>query len=85
MDVKQAVQQASKYLPEIFETAAGRELRLEGVEKSEDERFWSVTFSYPTRTKQEESEYFRDFKTIRLRDVDGEFVGARNGMVLSGV
>ena len=79
------MQQASRYLPEIFETAAGHELRLEGVEKSDDDRFWSVTFSYSTKTLSEGNEFFRDFKTIRLRDADGEFVGARDGMVLSGV
>ena len=84
MDVKEAVQRASKYLPEVFDAAQGRELRLEGVEKSDDERFWNVTFSYATRTRLEESDFFRDFKTVRLRDADGEFMGARNGMVLSG-
>ena len=59
MQVKEAVQRASKYLPEVFETSADKELRLEGVEKSDDGRFWKVTFSYtPSNSTDMEFEEF---------------------------
>ena len=81
MQVKEAVQAASKYLPEVFDTAAGRELRLEGVERTDDGRFWSVTFSYPNGDEGLAA-LARSYKTVKLRDHNGEFIGARNGMVL---
>jgi hypothetical protein len=81
MQVKEAVQKASKYLPEVFDSAAGKELRLEGVEKSEDGRFWKITFSYPKRVQIVES-IDRDYKTVKLKDSDGELVGAQSGVLL---
>ena len=81
MQVKEAVQKASEYLPEVFETAADKELLLEGVEKTEDSRFWTVAFSY--RAGDEGLAMLsRAYKTIKLRDSNGEFVGARNGVIL---
>ena len=83
MQVKEAVEQASKYLPEIFDSAAGRELRLEGVEKTDDGRFWKVTFSYDTTNPTNLLRGLRDYKTVKLRDTDGEFMGAQNGNLLA--
>ena len=76
--VKEAVQKAQHYLPEIFEGAAGKDLLLEGVELTDDAKFWTVTFSYGPVLD-------RDFKTVKLRADDGEFVGARNGLASTGL
>jgi len=84
MQIKEAVQQASKYLPEVFTSAADRELRLEGVEKSDDSRYWMITFSYAP-DDQKTGEFGRDYKTVKLRDSDGELIGARNGMLLGAM
>ncbi len=81
MQIKEAVQQASKYLPDVFDSATGRELRLEGIEKTEDSKFWTVAFSYSLGDKGFES-LSRDYKTVKLRDSDGELIGARNGVLL---
>jgi hypothetical protein len=81
MKVKEAVQQASRYLPDVFASAAGRELQLEGVEKTDDSRFWTITFSYTTGDSGLAA-ISRDYKTVKLRDSDGELMGARNGMLL---
>jgi hypothetical protein len=82
MQVKEAVDKASLYLPEIFDSARGKELRLEGVEKTEDGRFWKVTLSYDP---QEGAllHGIREYKTVKLRDDSGEFIGAQNGVLLA--
>jgi hypothetical protein len=80
VQVKEAVQRAKQYLPEIFESAAGRELNLEGVELTNDSKFWTVTFSY---TPPRERFAGRDYKTVKLRADDGEFFGARDGLTYS--
>ncbi len=79
--VKEAVQRAEKYLPDVFESASGKEMRLEGVELTDDSKFWSVTFSYEEDTNG--NKFGRDYKTVRLRAEDGEFFGARNGYLIS--
>jgi hypothetical protein len=81
MQIKEAVQQASKYLPDVFDSAAGRELRLEGIEKTEDSRFWTVAFSYALGDSGFEA-MSRDYKTVKLRDSNGELIGVRNGVLL---
>jgi hypothetical protein len=82
MQVKDAVQKASKYLPEIFDSATGKDLLLEGVEKSDDGRFWKVTFSYYPKEDQSPLLQLRVYKTVKLRDNNGEFMGAQNGKLL---
>ncbi len=87
MQVKEAVDKASQYLPEIFDSAKGKELRLEGVEKSDDGRFWKVTFSYSGDSHDAEGRTILmgrmlEYKTVKLRDDGGEFVGAQNGVLL---
>jgi hypothetical protein len=84
MQIKEAVQQASKYIPDVFEAAAGRDLRLEGVEKTDDSRFWKITFSYTLGDSGVEA-LSRDYKTVKLRDSDGELMGVQNGMLLSNI
>ena len=46
VQVKEAVRKAKSYLPEVFESAEGQDVRLEGVELTDDSRFCTVTFSY---------------------------------------
>jgi hypothetical protein len=84
MQIKEAVQQASKHLQDVFETTAGRDLQLEGVEKTDDSRFWKVTFSY-TLGDSGLASLSRDYKTVKLRDSDGELMGVQNGMLLSSM
>lgn len=78
MQVKEVVQKAKQYLPEVFESAAGQELRLEGVEKTGDGAAWKITFSF-------REDLGRDYKTVLLRNSDGEFLGARNGVLLDQI
>jgi hypothetical protein len=47
MQVKEAVEKASGHLAEVFPDSSGCVLRLEGAEKTDDEKYWFVTFSYP--------------------------------------
>jgi len=75
--VKEAVQRAQAYLPEVFQTSAAEDLRLEAVELSDDSRFWTVTFSY-RQPGGLLGRIDRDYKTVKLRAEDGEFIGARN-------
>jgi len=87
MQVKEAVEKASTYLPEIFDSAQGKELRLEGVEKSDDGLFWKVTFSYSGDSFDAEGRTtvmgrMREYKTVKLRNDSGEFIGAQNGVLL---
>ena len=82
MQVKEAVEKASTYLPEIFDSAQGKELRLEGVEKTDDGLFWKVTFSYDPETRMSLLQGLREYKTVKLRDDSGDFVGAQNGVLL---
>jgi len=84
MHVKDAVQKASDYLPEIFADARGQELRLEGVEKTDGGKFWAVAFSY-IPTAAERGELSRDYKTVKIADTGGEFIGARNGVLLGAM
>ncbi len=82
VQVKEAVQRAQGYLPDIFESAEGKEMRLEGVELSDDMKFWIITFSYmPSFTGVTGG--LREYKTVKLRAEDGEFFGARNGFLSS--
>jgi hypothetical protein len=86
VQVREAVQRAQTYLPDIFPTAEGQDVRLEGVELSDDTRFWTVTFSYPQRGLSGALQMgAREYKTVKLRAEDGEFFGARNGLSSSGL
>ena len=86
VQVREAVQKAQRYLPDVFPTAKGTEMRLEGVELSDDAKFWIVTFSYvPTGSVAAVIANIREYKTVKLRAVDGKFYGARNGLSSSGL
>ena len=84
VQLSEAVKKAQTYRPDIFPTAEGKEMRLEGVELSDDSKFWTITFSY------DESggllgRIGREYKTVKLRAEDGEFFGARNGFSSSSL
>jgi hypothetical protein len=85
LNVKEAVRKAQTYLPEVFESAAGASLQLEGVELSEDSKFWLITFSYYPKDALVDSEgtllSSRQYKTIKLDAMKGELLGARNAFV----
>ncbi len=81
LQVKEAVQKAQTYVPEVFESADGNDLLLEGVELSDDSKFWKITFSYHSKLPNEVFHNLREYKTIKLRAEDGEFFGARNGLL----
>ena len=80
MRVKEVVLAAQQGLLEVFPEADGCALRLEGVEKSDDSRFWQVTFSYVGPDESPLLPY-RAYRTVKLRNEDGEFMGARNGFL----
>jgi len=80
MRVGEAVLAARAGLSEVFPDAQDKELLLEGVEKSDDGRFWQVTFSYSTVSGGQDP-LARSYKTVKLRDEDGELMGARNGFL----
>lgn len=46
IDVKAAVAKAMAYLGELYDTSKFREILLEEVEKSPDDKFWLVTLGY---------------------------------------
>ncbi len=79
VQVKEAVQRAQAYLPQVFHSAEGQDLRLEGVELTEDAKFWTVTLSYlnPSGPDGLLDPFRRDYKTVKLSADDGQFYGAR--------
>ena len=85
VQLREAVQKAQTYLPDIFPTAEGKEMRLEGVELSDDSKFWIVTFSYDPTRPVDIVRSQREYKTVKLRAEDGEFFGARNGFSSSSL
>jgi hypothetical protein len=80
--VKEAVRKAQAYLPDIFQSAEGQDLRLEGVELSDDSRFWTIIFSY-SEPGGLLGRIGREYKSVKLSAEDGEFRGARNGFANS--
>jgi len=84
VQVREAVKKAQSYVPDIFQSAEGQELLLEGVELSDDSRFWTITFSY-AEPGGLLGRIGREYKTVKLRAEDGEFFGARNGVPANSV
>ncbi|MDQ2925159.1 MAG: hypothetical protein M3R43_06335 [Acidobacteriota bacterium] len=75
IDVKQAIQKAEQFLPEIFPVPKDVDLLLEGVELTDGGDVWTITLSF------KEGTFGRAYRTVRIRGTDGQFVGARNGML----
>lgn len=70
LELRQAVSDSKKYLVDVFEESHLSEVTLEGVELSEDMKFWLVTFSYWVST-------LKKYKTVKLRADDGIVLGIR--------
>jgi hypothetical protein len=85
VQVKEAVQKAKAYLPQVFDSVDGRNVRLEGIELTDDAKFWTVTFSYPEPSVVGALSGLREYKTVKLRAEDGEFFGAKNGLSSAGL
>ncbi len=79
VQVGEAVQKSKIYLEEVFPDAKDQNLQLEGVELSDDGKFWYVTFSYGYHGP------FRSYKTVKVSAASGKFFGARNGVSSKGL
>jgi hypothetical protein len=73
ISVKEAVKQAETLLREVFPVPD--EALLEGIELTDGHKIWSVTFSYWSGFEG------KVYRTVRLNADNGEFIGARNGML----
>jgi hypothetical protein len=80
MQIREAVSAAQTGLVEVFPATRDKELRLEAIEKTDDDRYWQVTFSYSTSADPSDP-LSRVYKTVKLRDHDGELMGARTGFL----
>ena len=49
VDAKQAVKMAMEYLNEIYDTKEFKDVMLDEVELSEDNRYWNVTIGFARR------------------------------------
>ncbi len=90
VQVTEAIQKSKTYLGDVFPSAKGQDLLLEGVELSDDGKFWYVTFSYSAPESEKNNDDFgapryQTFKTIKVRSEDGQFFGARNGLSSIGL
>jgi hypothetical protein len=90
VQVGEAVQRSKVYLGEVFPSAKDQELQLEGVELSDDEKFWYVTFSYLAPVEEKDASSFSaprfpTYRTVKLSSEDGQFFGARNGVSSKGL
>lgn len=87
VQLKEAVQQSKSYLSEIFPINYVKDFQLEGVELSDDEKYWQVTFSYwgaeePSPEKLNfETPLFKTYKTVKVRASDGVLFGVKNGLL----
>ena len=71
VQLQQAVTDSKKFLFEVFDEVHGLGVILEGVELTEDMKFWLVTFSYWIGTNKR-------YKTVKLRAEDGVPLGIKN-------
>jgi len=70
LELQQAVSDSRKHLVEVFEEARSNGVTLEGVELSEDMKFWLLTFSFWMGS-------LKKYKTVKLRADDGIVLGIR--------
>jgi len=84
MPLKEAVQKSKTYLSEVFPISFVQDFQLEGVELSDDERYWEVTFSYWSRESSQADKVdfsnplYKTYKTVKLRASDGLLFGVKN-------
>jgi len=72
--VKEAVAKARNYLADLMQVPTDH-LLLEEVEPSNDDQFWTVTFSYapPAGSSLQETLRGKVFKTVTIDAVTGDF------------
>lgn len=78
LEMEQAIDKARQVLPRAYPESTSQELRLEAVEKTDNEQFWHVTFSYPS-VNWTPIQHVREYRTVKLKADDGELMGVRNG------
>jgi len=91
VQLKDAVSRARAYLTDFFSMNSVKELQLEGVELSEDEKYWLVTFSYFGPEELSDAEpsfgkpFYKTYKSVKIKASDGSLVGLKNGLLSTGV
>lgn len=76
--VTQAVEKATHYFLQLFPKYSN-DMRLEEVEKTEDDQYWLVTLGYATAPPNSVAGLFagREYKVVKLRASDGEPVSVK--------
>lgn len=77
IDVKSAVGIAAKFLKEMYPEEQSKDLRLEEVGLSDDEKLWLITLSFIRTTSSSELEsvlgaFKREFKRIEVEAETGK-------------
>lgn len=91
LDVKAAVRIAFQYVADLFPKSQVHDLRLEEVEKSEDDQFWLVTVGFSTPFVEDTTDPLQSMRRLasplaaqRLRrDYKQLKINARDGSVVS--
>ena len=84
IDATEAASKAREYFDRVFEGAHPREILLEEIELSEDEKFWMVTFGFdwnPTSGTASIGPGDRKFKILRLAASSGTLISMKNTMM----
>ena len=78
LNVKEAVKQAKAYVADLFADEGITNLGLKGVEHDDGAKTWKITlgFTRPLQSPFGERGFVggRTYKTVRLRDTDGEVI-----------
>jgi len=78
IDFKAAIKKAIEFLDAVHANQNLRDVRLEEIELSEDDRFWNITLSYRRGMPPSglagalAGETPREYKVLAVRSVDGE-------------
>lgn len=90
MSVKEAIQKALQAMQDIFSLTPEQEVRLEEVERSEDDRYWLITFGYNISTMSKNPLfrvpiYEREYKVVKLDSETGEVISIKIRQLLEPV
>ena len=89
VDVKQAVSKAMDYLKDMYQTDSFKDVLLEEVDLSEDNKFWYVTIGF-TRGQEstsggpmatligQSSEFKREYKVFQIDSKTGDLRSMRS-------
>ena len=86
MDVKQAVEQAKRLFMNVFGSEISEPPSLEEVwfDDRGDKKQWCVTLGVRRASSPFAGLNLPEYKTVRVRDVDGELVAIRNREIALG-